>query len=144
MSEQQEPRIPASVWSHRVSYGETDAMGVVYYANYFHWFEKARNKILLDHGLSYSEIEEQGLYLPVNETYCHYHQPARFDQLIDVRVEIGQWGRASIRFDYEVINRNLEYRKISEGWTHHAFVDGQGKPKRVPPWFREIFFPPSE
>jgi hypothetical protein len=57
-------------FSHRVSYGETDSMGVLYYAEYLHIFERARNQFIRDRGLSYAMVEERGLFLPVREARC--------------------------------------------------------------------------
>ncbi len=57
-----------SCWlTHRVSYGETDAMGVVYYANYLHLFERGRSELIRGLGFSYATVEERGIYLPVRE-----------------------------------------------------------------------------
>lgn len=130
---------PEAIWSHRVYYGETDAMGVVYYANYLHWFEQARNQLILDRGSSYSRIEAEGLYLPVSEAHCTYIEPARFDQVIAVRCAIGEWKRASMCFVYRIINRSQEDRLITQGWTRHACVDREGSMCRVPQWFRDLF-----
>jgi len=128
-----------SIWSHRVYYGETDAMGVVYYANYLHWFEQARNQLLLDCGSSYGQIEEEGLYLPVSEAHCSYLEPARFDQVIAVHTAIGELKRASICFVYRIINRSREDRLITRGWTKHACVDRDGRMLRFPQWFLNLF-----
>ena len=60
----------------RVRYAETDKMGVVYYANYFVWFEVARADLLRSLGWSYREMEADGVSLPVIEAHCEYRQPA--------------------------------------------------------------------
>jgi acyl-CoA thioester hydrolase len=130
---------PETRWSHRVYYGETDAMGVVYYANYLHWFEQARNQLLLDCGSSYSRIEAEGLYLPVSEANCTYIEPARFDEVIAVRCGIGDWKRASMCFVYRIINQSRENRLITRGWTRHACVDVNERMLRIPEWFRQLF-----
>lgn len=130
---------PEALWSHRVYYGETDAMGVVYYANYLHWFEQARNQLLLDCGSGYSLIEAEGLYLPVSEAHCTYIEPARFDQVIAVRCGIGEWKRASMCFFYRILNCSTNDRLITTGWTRHACVDADGRMLRIPEWFRQLF-----
>ncbi len=130
---------PEALWSHRVYYGETDAMGVVYYANYLHWFEQARNQLLLDRGSSYSRLEAAGLYLPVSEAHCTYIQPARFDQVIAVRCAIEEWKRASMCFVYRILDRDQGDRLITRGWTRHACVDASGRMLRIPQWFRDLF-----
>lgn len=129
---------------HRVSYGETDTMGVLYYAEYLHIFERSRNALIRAYGLSYNDVEKRGLYLPVREASCRYRCPARYDDLLDVHVEISEWRRASLVFRYE-IHDEAGARLIAEGSTHHACVDGSGRPVKVPDWFRGGFrtLPPA-
>ena len=69
--------MPSSVSHVRVRYAETDKMGVVYYANYFVWFEVARADLLRSLGWSYREMEHAGVSLPVIEAHCQYHRGAR-------------------------------------------------------------------
>ena len=66
-----------NVTSYRVIYGDTDQMGVVYYANYLRWFEKGRSEFLRQIDLPYKTIEEQGLHFPVTEVSCRYFRSAR-------------------------------------------------------------------
>lgn len=73
---------------YRVSYADTDQMGVVYYANYFTFFERSRTEMLRDCGLPYSEMEQRGVILPVVEAHCHYHQPARYDDLLTFKTAL--------------------------------------------------------
>ncbi len=130
---------PADSWlSFHVSYGETDAMGVVYYANYLHWFEKGRGLYTRERGLSYREVEERGIFLPVREAKCRDRASARYDDLVLVRVGIGAWGRASVTFVYEVWLEEQDGRKLlATGETCHACVNGAGKPVAVPAWLKE-------
>ena len=74
-------------WDARVRaiYRDTDQMGVVYYGNYYAWFETGRNEFIRSLGLSYKELEEQGIMLPVIESRCTYKVPARYDDLVLVR-----------------------------------------------------------
>ena len=56
------------IWiGHRIAYGETDAMGIVYYAEYLQIFERARDAYIRESGFSYNEVEARGIYLPVRE-----------------------------------------------------------------------------
>ncbi len=126
------------IWHpHRVSYGETDAMGVVYYANYLHWFEIARSAYIRQQGISYAGIEKRGVFLPVTRAECRYHSPARFDDLIYIRAAISSWGRASFSFDYEIISEDKRL-VLAAGSTGHACVSHEGKPVRVPDWLRQM------
>ena len=71
--------------SYRVPYADTDQMGVVYYANYLEYFERSRTEMLREAGLSYSEMEKMGYFLPVSEAYCKYSGSARYDDLLTFR-----------------------------------------------------------
>ncbi len=74
----------------RVIYGDTDQMGVVYYANYLRWFEAGRTEFLRAKGLSYSDFEaSEKLILPVAEAGVNYLQPARYDDLVCDRDQPG-------------------------------------------------------
>ena len=119
---------------HHVSYGETDCMGYMYYGEYFHLFERGRSAFIRGQGMSYARVEEQGVYLPVREAQCRYRSPAHYDDLLRVRVRVGEWGRASITFQYEV---RCEDRLICTGMTQHACVNKAGRPTAVPDWLKE-------
>ncbi len=129
---------PDSWLTHSVSYGETDAMGVVYYAEYLHFFERARSLFIRERGMSYSTVEERGLYLPVREANCRYRAPARYDDLLNIRVGINEWKRASIRFVYDIYNADRT-SIIASGSTEHACVNAEGRPVRVPEWLKDLF-----
>ena len=130
---------PEASWIHRVSYGETDAMAIVYYANYLHWFEQGRSFFIREQGMGYSQIEEKGVYLPVREACCRYLASAKYDQEVSVRTGIGKWGRASLTFYYEVYNLSESNKLITTGHTQHACVNAQGKPVALPEWLKDLF-----
>lgn len=137
--EQQKALESLEAWlEHRVSYGETDTMGVLYYAEYLHIFERGRNAFIRAFGLSYREVEERGLYLPVREAGCRYRSPARYDDLIRLRSILTVWGRASLTFRYELWDEDRA-RMLAEGFTQHACVNAKGRPIAVPDWFRSRF-----
>jgi acyl-CoA thioester hydrolase len=83
---------------YRVIYGDTDQMGVVYYANYLRWFEMGRTELLRQIGATYSSVEEAGFFFPVTEVSCRYHKPARFDDEITVETALTALGRATLDF----------------------------------------------
>jgi acyl-CoA thioester hydrolase len=119
----------------RVRYAETDKMGVVYYANYFVWFEVGRCDLLRGCGSTYRELETAGVTLPVIEAHCTYRQPARYDDELAVRTRGTLCSPARIAFDYE-ITRPADGARIAEGRTVHAAIHANGKPGRVPPLLR--------
>ncbi len=129
---------PNSWLSHSVSYGETDAMGVVYYAEYLHFFERSRSLFIRERGMSYAEVEKRGIYLPVREASCRYRIPAHYDDQLSIQVGISEWKRASIKFIYDIYKNDRE-QLIASGFTEHACVNKNGRPVRVPEWLKEIF-----
>src|SRR5512132_2760918 len=114
----------------RVIYGDTDQMGVVYYANYFRYFELARGEYLRARGGSYGALErDTGLTLPVVEASCEYKAPARYEDLLVIRAEVSEVRRASLAFRYE-IRRQAEGKLLCTGRTVHACVRPDGRPTR--------------
>jgi len=114
----------------RVIYGDTDQMGVVYYANYLRWFEAGRTEFLRAKGLSYSDFEaKEKLILPVVEAGVTYRQPARYDDLVAVETRLAEVRRASARFEYEV-RRGGDL--LAAGFTVHACVSVGGRIERLP------------
>jgi acyl-CoA thioester hydrolase len=119
------------VTSHRVIYGDTDQMGVVYYANYLRWFEKGRSEFLRQIGLPYKTIEEQGLHFPVTDVSCRYFRSARYDDVITIATQLTSVGRATLNFDY-TISREGDSSSLASGSTRHACVDARGRITRIP------------
>ena len=95
-------------------YAETDQMGVVYYANYFVWFEVGRTDLLRASGWSYREMEADGFALPVIEAHCEYRQPARYDDELEIRTEGTLLSPVRVRFDYEVV-RSADDAALADG-----------------------------
>jgi len=115
----------------RVYYADTDHGGVVYYSNYLKWFEIGRTEILRQAGFNYSDFEKQGLMAPVVEVHCNYKQPAKYDDMIIIKTEIGNIGNRSIRFNYDII-RKEDNEILAEGYTVNVFVDKRtGKSTRI-------------
>lgn len=129
---------PDAWLAHRVSYGETDAMSVLYYAEYIHIFERSRGEFSRSCGLSYNTIEQKGIMLPVRDVQCRYRSPARYDDLLQVHVAILEWGRASVRFVYEVYDETRT-KLLAEGTTQHAVVNRDGRPVAVPDWIKQAY-----
>jgi acyl-CoA thioester hydrolase len=122
----------------RVRYAETDKMGVVYYANYLVWFEVGRTDLLRGSGLSYREMEVEGFSLPVIEAQCSYRQSARYDDDLDIRTTGTLLSRVRVRFNYEVV-RAADEAVLAEGYTVHASLDQDGRPRRLPDRIATLF-----
>jgi acyl-CoA thioester hydrolase len=121
-----------------VRYAETDKMGVVYYANYFIWFEVARAELLRSLGWSYREMEHEGVALPVIEAECAYHKSAKYDDELDVKAEGQMLSPVRMQFTYEVVRRE-DCVLAASGKTVHAAVDASGRPCRLPDRIRRVF-----
>ena len=116
----------------RVIYGDTDQMGMVYYANYLRYFEIARNEYLRVSGATYRAFEEtHGLMLPVVEVQASYRRSARYDDELVISAAMQGRGAASVRFDYE-IHRAADGEKLVTGHTVHACITREGKVARIP------------
>lgn len=130
--------VRASTSTVRVRYAETDKMGVVYYANYFVWFEVARTDLLRSLGWSYRDMEQAGVALPVIEAECRYHRGARYDDELDVRAEGRLLSAVRMEFIYEVVRRG-DAVPAASGRTVHAAIGSDGRPCRLPERIRQVF-----
>lgn len=106
-------------------------MGVVYYANYFVWFEVARCDLLRSLGYTYAKLEEDGLMLPVISTQCNYLSSAHYDETIDVLTHCEILSPVRVEFSYDV-SRSTDGHRLAEGKTVHASVDLDGHLQRLP------------
>jgi acyl-CoA thioester hydrolase len=129
---------PRSTSNVRVRYAETDTMGVVYYANYFVWFEIGRTELLRGSGWSYKDMELEGFSLPVIEAHCEYRQPARYDDDLEIRTTGALVSPVRLRFDYEIA-RPPDSPALVNGYTVHATLDRTGRPCRLPARALDLF-----
>ena len=116
----------------RVRYAETDQMGYVYHGNYAAYFEVARTEAFRQLGISYKEMEAAGVGMPVGELRTKFRRPARYDDLLTVRLLLRKPARgASVLFEYEVYSEAREL--LTEGHTLMVFVKlASGRPVPVP------------
>ncbi|MDR1523533.1 MAG: acyl-CoA thioesterase [Endomicrobium sp.] len=119
----------------RISYADTDQMGMVYYANYLKYFERGRTELLREVGVNYKELEAKGFYLPVLSAECKYISPAKYDDVIIVETKIQEVTAASITCYYEV---KLGEKILVIGKTKHPFVNKDLKPMRIPKDIKEV------
>jgi acyl-CoA thioester hydrolase len=121
--------------SIRVRYADTDQMRSVYYGKYFEYFEQARSELLRSLGLPYTEIENQGILLPVIEAHARYKKSARYDDLLIVETIVKELPVARVRIEYKVVVEGGT-ESIVEGYTVHGFVNAAtGRPTRAPAMF---------
>jgi acyl-CoA thioester hydrolase len=123
----------------RVRYAETDQMSVVYYGNYFTWFEIGRVEFCRQVGFEYKQMEiEDDSFIVVAEASCRYRRPARFDDLLTVRTRVTGSQRRTVRFGYEIF-RQAPDELIATGETLHVICDSKGRPKALPEKYRQYF-----
>lgn len=119
----------------RVRYQETDNMGVVYYGNYFTWFEVARTEYFRSFGIAYTDLEKRDVYLLVASASCKYKSPARYDDLVSVRTWISEMKNTSLKFEYKI---SVEERVLATGESVHVFTDKSFKPIRIPEEIKKL------
>lgn len=118
----------------RVLYGDTDAAGVVYYANFLRYFEKGRTEFMRDLVLTYREIEDHGLVLPVIECYSRYKAPASYDDLLLIETSLAELKPLSCRFTYRIYRDDSGNAQtlLAKGYTVHASVNREGRLTKLP------------
>ncbi len=119
----------------RVLYGDTDAGGVVYYANYLRFFEIGRTEFMRDWVCSYRDIEGMGLILPVAECYTRYKAPAFYDDLLIIETSLSELTELSCRFSYKISREQENSAKpklLVKGYTVNASINREGKLTSLP------------
>lgn len=125
---------PVFTTSYRVIYGDTDAAGVVYNANYLRYFEIGRTEMMRAWALPYRAIEDLGCVLPVTETYLRFKAPATYDDLLIIATSLVEVGKVSCRFHYALSRLDNDRETLlAKGFTVHACVNRQGKLTPFPP-----------
>jgi len=124
---------PIASLDYRVPYADTDQMGVVYYANFFVYFERVRNEMLRAVGYTYKQMEAEGLRLPVLEAVCFYRQPARYDDLLTISGAFEPVSPTRLKVHCKVTCGDV---LLAEGHTIHAcFSAERNRPVRLPALF---------
>jgi acyl-CoA thioester hydrolase len=113
----------------RVRYSETDAMSIVYHANYLVWFEIGRTEFCRVAGFPYRAMEDSGLWILVTDVECRYRRSARYDDEIRIRTQMPELGSRMVVFAYEIFGPKDVL--LADGQTRHVFADPTGKPRRA-------------
>jgi acyl-CoA thioester hydrolase len=126
--------MPVSETRIRVRYAETDQMGIVYYANFFIWFEIGRVELLRQLGFHYKQMEiDDNCHIPVVEANCRYKSPARYDDELLLETRILAIRRSVLKFGYRLLRpENDGTTLLAEGETVHVTVDRSFRPVRLP------------
>lgn len=119
----------------RVLYGDTDAGGVVYNANYLRYFERGRTELMREWVCSYRDIEEMGFILPVTECWSRFKAPALYDDILTIETEVSELSKLKCKFSYRITREDGNDKKprlLVKGYTVHAAVTRAGKLTRLP------------
>lgn len=137
----------------RVQYKDTDQMGVVHHGNYVTWFEVGRLEWIRHYGMSYQQIEEIGLLLPVVDVHVTYKKSAHFDDCVAIFTKLTALSPVRLEFYYEVrqmseetfhlldSSENVEPsgELLAQGETKHMWVNSDWKPARLNRTAPEIY-----
>ncbi len=129
------------VTSIRTCYADVDQMGFVYYGNYPKFYEIARTETIRSLGISYKEMEERGIMMPVVEINLHYKRPAHYDEVLSIHTFVKEIPRGpKITFYHEIYNENGDL--LNEGFVSLAFIRSDDhKPCRIPDFLKELLMP---
>ncbi|MBP6005169.1 MAG: acyl-CoA thioesterase [Pyrinomonadaceae bacterium] len=128
----------------RVRYAETDQMGIVHHSNYLVWFEVGRSDLCRARGFSYKEMEEtDNALMVVAETYCRHKSPAYYEDILTIRLKVGEVRSRSLRFIYQIYRASDE-TMIAEGETLHLVTDQDKKVRTLPETYRKKFLNEDE
>ena len=121
----------------RVRYGETDQMGVVYHGSYVPYFEIGRVEWLRNKGVSYKDMEQNGIALPIVSMHLNYKKPAKYDDLLTIHTKLKSYSGVKIEFDCEIRNENEEL--LTTAHFILVFVDvNSGTPTTPPQYILDI------
>jgi acyl-CoA thioester hydrolase len=105
-------------------------MSVVYHANYLNWFEVGRTELIRQAGLTYRELEEKGILLPVTDANLSFKRPALYDDVVEIRTRVAEISPLRLTFVYEIY-RMPEEELLVKGNTMHVFTNAELKPIRL-------------
>ena len=114
----------------RIYYEDTDCGGIVYYANYLKFFERARTQYLEDRGLSVTELMKAGRVFVVVHAEVDYRTPARYGETLEIETILSEVSPAAMTFSH-VLRERRGQRLVAEGAARLAVTDGHGKVKRL-------------
>jgi len=116
----------------KIYYEDTDCGGVVYYANYLKYFERARTEYLADHGLSVAELQQESTLFLVTHAEVFYRSSARYGETLHISTTVSQSRKTALVFNH-TIHEKQTHRLIVEGSATLVTVDENRKVRRVPP-----------
>lgn len=124
----------------RVRYAETDQMGVAYHANYLVWCEVGRTDFIRALGVTYAEMERQGVRLAVSDATLRFHSSARYDDVVRIATRLTGVRSRMVTFAYELSRRTVAgaLERLASASTSLVAIDAAGRPSVLPPEFRTL------
>jgi len=119
----------------RVRLPETDALGVVYYGQYFAYFDLSRLEMLRKMGITLKMLKERKLGFVAGEAECRYVSSARFDDVLTLKVGVARLGNSSVTYHHQVFRGKEE---VAMGRVTDVLVGNKGKAARIPDDFRKM------
>lgn len=120
----------------KIYYEDTDAGGVVYYANYLCFMERGRTESLSDKGISVAEYHDKGYFFPVVHVDIHYRRPAKLGEVIEVATQVVEITNTTITFKQEIFRDDTI---LVEATVKLACINRDGKPQRIPSELASLF-----
>ncbi len=115
----------------RLYYEDTDSGGVVYYANYLRYLERARTEFFRDRGCEVAELMKDGFLFVVTHVDLSYHFSPQYNDILVITTQIDELRRASFVLSHQVFLKKTE-TLVADGKIKMACIDKTGKPKRLP------------
>ena len=115
----------------KVYYKDTDKMGIVYYSRYFEYFEESRTELFASLGLQITNVEKEGITLPVISSHCDFKKGAKFEDAILIRSMVNKRPRSTLKISYTAVLKKTN-DLLATGYTIHAFINSLGKPIKPP------------
>jgi acyl-CoA thioester hydrolase len=128
--------VPTTTTEVRVRYAETDQMQVVYHSNYLVWCEVGRTDFMRQHGMSYADMEKNGIGLTVSEYSVRLHASARYDDLVRVATTLTDVRSRQVSFDYLLTNA-VTGERLATAKTSLISIGPNGRPLAMPAGVRE-------
>jgi len=119
----------------KIYYEDTDAGGVVYYANYLRFLERARTEFLAEKGIDVAEYHNKGYFFPVIHVDIHYKKPARLGDFIGVTADLIEMTNATVTFRQNIVRNDV---LLVESTVKLVCINTDGKPRRLPPEFTSL------
>ena len=113
----------------KIYYEDTDAGGIVYYANYLKYFERARTEMIYSLGYDHKKLNEEDVYIVVRSCHTDYEKPVKFEEEVDIVTELSKISPVRINL---VQSANVKSEVRVKANVELAVIDQSGKPKKMP------------